>query len=343
MASSSVANGSSGGVDSGGAFTASNEDVWVRSGSGSAGMSAVARDWLVALSPNAGGGTARPSPRSAAQSAARRQRPTTTETCLVCGTLDTTLASAPPSLAAASGRSATAAALAAQRPGASDSSAIEAVMAMLESSIEERRVRDGARIVHRLTLAHSSLSAASARVVGEGEWWLRESPPVEIGMHVKHASRGIGIVRAISPDNDCRVHVEFDSSVELHRYAELSWWKVEVVHIDSGEGGESVGIAQRSSGGALTPRRTPSGGSPREGGGGGGSISLGLMVNLKKKAAALRKSVRTKRRMSMRAGSTPIGSLHGTPGGGTPIGPFSFFCLHFFVCSFLFLLIAALR
>ena len=62
------------------------------------------------------------------------------------------------------------------------------------------------------------------RLEAESGWWT--SRGIVAGMKVQHSKRGAGVVVAISPDNDGRVHVEFKGG-DVHKYREPSWAKME--------------------------------------------------------------------------------------------------------------------
>jgi len=55
-------------------------------------------------------------------------------------------------------------------------------------------------------------------------WWT--SSGIARGDAVVHPNRGPGVVVAVSPENDEKVHIEFASSSEVHRYGEESWGKL---------------------------------------------------------------------------------------------------------------------
>ena len=57
-------------------------------------------------------------------------------------------------------------------------------------------------------------------------WWTRRwNGGVVVGALVRHIKRGVGTIVAVSPEDDGRVHIEFETG-ETHRYAEQSWAKM---------------------------------------------------------------------------------------------------------------------
>ena len=65
----------------------------------------------------------------------------------------------------------------------------------------------------------------SVAVDSTSMWWVKLG--VALGDKVKDAKRGNGAVVAINPDNDGLVHIEFSKNGAVHRYAEVSWDKIE--------------------------------------------------------------------------------------------------------------------
>ena len=73
--------------------------------------------------------------------------------------------------------------------------------------------------------AMQRVSVVSVAIDSTSVWWVKLG--VALGDKVKHAKRGDGAVVAINPDNDGLVHIEFNENGAVHRYAEVSWEKIE--------------------------------------------------------------------------------------------------------------------
>jgi hypothetical protein len=83
-------------------------------------------------------------------------------------------------------------------------------------------------------------------ILRRAQWW--SDSGIALGDSVAHATHGSGVVVAISPDDDGKVHVEFSGSFESYSYAEKSW-NEELTHMQTGgwwtrrwDGGISIGV-----------------------------------------------------------------------------------------------------